>query len=135
MPIFQMLASGWRLVRPFWPYLAAGVGLLVVGWYLHHRWYSAGYEAAEAEYRAAAIQAGQEFARQLAARDQALAAAQGKVTEVIKWRTRTETVYQEAVNNDPTCQSWAAAPVGCPLGLPVGPGGANVPADPAEPHH
>jgi len=132
--MFPFLTAALPFLRRAWPYLLGAVVIGVVGLWLRHSGYEKGYAKAEAEYQAAAIQAGQEFARQLAARDQALAEAQGKVVEVIRWRTRTETVYREALNHDPTCQAWAAAPIGCPLGLPVDPGGTDVPADPAEPH-
>ena len=120
--------------KRFWPYLAGVAALAVAYFYFHHAWYQEGYEEAQAEYQAAAIQAGRKFAEELAARDEALAAAQGQVVEVVKWRTRTQTIYEEAVKNDPDCQAWAAAPVGCPLGLPIGPDDrADLPADSGEP--
>jgi hypothetical protein len=108
------LILGWA--KRFWPYLAAAAALLVVGMYLHHRWYAAGYDQAQAEYQAAAMKAGVEFAKQLAERDAALAAAQGKVVEVVKWKTKTQTIYQEAVTNDPDCKAWASEPIRCALG-------------------
>lgn len=133
------LLALWNFVKPFRRELIYAAAVLAAGWWLHHHWYQAGYKAAEDAYQAAVLQASTKFAAELKARDEALAEAQGHVTEVVKWRTRTETVYQEAAKNDADCKAWFDTPIACPLGVqPVsGPAAAGnsdaVPSHPAQP--
>ena len=122
---WRALTAGIRRLLPY----ALGVGLFVAaGLWLRHSGYSAGWEVATAEAQAAQdaalAQAGATFRVELAKRDAALAAAQGEVTEVVKWKVRTETVYREALRHDPECAAWAGAaiPAGCGLSLVAGAG-------------
>ena len=122
------------LLKKYWVWLAAGAGELELGIYFHHQWYQAGYDEGVAKtaevYQLAASDAQKKFTEELAKRDAALADAQGKVVEVVRWKTKTQTIYQEAVKNDQDCADWASQPIACPLGLPVGPSpdhGAAVP--------
>ena len=112
---------------------AAVVAVAGCAFWLRHSGYEAGYSACEAEYQAAVAKVGEAFMGELAARDKQLEDASGKVIEVVKWRTRTETVYREALKNDPDCQAWASGRIACPLGLPAEAADrAGVPADPAD---
>ena len=111
----------------------AAIALAGVAFWLRHSGYEAGYDACEAEYQAAVAKVGEAFMGELAARDKQLEEASGKVIEVVKWRTRTETVYREALKNDPDCQAWASGRIACPLGLSAeAVDRSGVPADPAD---
>lgn len=51
------LAPLWLIVKPFWPYIAATLAVLGLGWYVHHHGYTAGVDDTEAKYAEAARQA------------------------------------------------------------------------------
>lgn len=130
-------------LRKYWVHAAGLVVVVLAGLWLRHAGYQAGWEDAQAEAaearEAALTAAGERFREELAKRDAELADAQGKVVEVVKWRTKVQTVYEEAVKNDPDCAAWSSEFVRCPLGglqVNAGPGdreGMPEPAvDPAE---
>jgi hypothetical protein len=140
--LLALIARGWPLVRPYLWWIGGAAVLLIAALWLRHAGYEAGRQAcqeqAAAARDAALAEAGAAYRAELAKRDAALAEAQGQVVEVVRWRTRVQTVYQEAVKNDPDCAEWAVAPIRCPVGLPVvaapgAGGGAGVPADPGQP--
>jgi hypothetical protein len=118
-----------------------GAGLIWGAFAWRSSVYSKGYDAGEADtvktYEAAVAVAQKQYDAHVAQLEAALADARGKTVEVIKWRTRTETIYQEAVKNDADCKAWAGTAIACRLGgLQDGAGtdpGAAVPADPGEP--
>lgn len=51
------LAPLWLIVKPFWPYIAATLAVLGLGWYVHHHGYTAGVDETEAKYAEAARKA------------------------------------------------------------------------------
>lgn len=131
--MIQMLPAikaGWSFVKPFMPYILAGLALLLAWKWADSRGYDRGYAEAEEAYQAAVLEASSKFMDQLRIRDEALAEAQGQVVEVVKWRTKTETIYKEAVKNDADCAAWAAGRIACPLGLSgqTGARGDSVPS-------
>lgn len=125
----------WGFAKPFLPWIIAGLAFIAWGQWKEHVGHKEGYAEAEKEYQAAVLEASSKFMRELRARDEALADAQGQVVEIVKWRTRTETIYKEAVKNDADCAAWASGRIACPLGLSgaAGASGHGVPSDSKRP--